>query len=126
MKLVSAFVLGVMIAAPVQAAEAVRRLSADQYRNIIHDVFGASIELGGKLAPDLRLEGLSAIGAARVSITAQDMEQYDAMARSIAAQVVNEKNRRQMVGCAPAAVKQHVRMINSDSGQIIFDQSMLK
>ncbi len=103
MKLVSAFVLGVMIAAPVQAAEAVRRLSADQYRNIIHDVFGASIELGGKLAPDLRLEGLSAIGAARVSITAQDMEQYDAMARSIAAQVVNEKNRRQMVGCAPAS-----------------------
>ena len=81
----------------------VRRLSADQYRNIIHDVFGGSIELGGKLAPDLRLEGLSAVGATRVTITPQDMEQYDAMARSIAAQVVGEKNRRQMVGCTPAS-----------------------
>ncbi len=104
MKRVFAALLGaVMLAPAAQGADAVRRLSADQYRNIVHDVFGASIELGGKLAPDLRLDGLSAIGAARVSITAQDMEQYDAMARSIAAQVVGEKNRRQMVGCAPSS-----------------------
>lgn len=104
MKRFLAAALGALMLAPgAQGADAVRRLSADQYRNIIHDVFGGSIELGGKLAPDLRLDGLSAVGASRVSITAQDMEQYDAMARSIAAQVVGEKNRKQMVGCAPAA-----------------------
>ena len=29
-----------------------RRLTADQYRNIIADVFGADIDLGGRLEPD--------------------------------------------------------------------------
>ena len=113
MKQLRAALLGLLFTAGTAAAvespaspptsPVVRRLSADQYRNIIHDVFGGSIELGGHLAPDLRLEGLSAVGAAKVSITPQDMEQYDAMARSIAAQVVDAKHRGQMIGCRPAA-----------------------
>ncbi len=38
-----------------------RRLTADQYRNIIADVFGEDIDLGGRLEPDLR-DGRPACG----------------------------------------------------------------
>ncbi|MHB1204356.1 MAG: DUF1592 domain-containing protein [Rhodospirillaceae bacterium] len=92
--------------AQVDAAEgeaAVRRIGADQYRNIIHDVFGASIELGGYFSPELRINGLGAVGAAKITVAASDMEQYDAMARIIAGQVTDEKHRGQMIPCRPAA-----------------------
>src|SRR5689334_1346767 len=59
-----------------------RRLSAQQYQNTIADVFGPSIELGGRFEPDLRVGGLLAVGAGTVSITAVGMEQFDAMARN--------------------------------------------
>jgi hypothetical protein len=81
-----------------------RRLTAVQYRNIIRDVFGADIDIGGRLPPDLRVDGLLAIGASHVSITAAGMEQYDAMARAIAAQVVDENHREMLVRCQPASV----------------------
>jgi hypothetical protein len=80
-----------------------RRLSAAQYQNIIRDVFGPTIELGGRFEPDLRVGGLLAVGQGTVSITAVGMEQFDAMARSIAGQVVDEKNRGMMVPCKPAS-----------------------
>ncbi len=82
-----------------------RRLSAEQYQNIVTDVFGPSIELGGRFEPDLRVGGLLAVGAGTVSITAVGMEQFDAMARNIAAQVVSDKNRALMVPCLPADPK---------------------
>ncbi len=93
-------------AALVPAAHApgpatVRRLSADQYRNIIHDVFGRSLDLGGYFEPDLRISGLLAVGSGKVGITPAGMEQYDAMARSIAGQVADEDHRAQMIPCAP-------------------------
>src|SRR4051812_36357400 len=46
-----------------------RRLSADQYQNIIADIFGPTIELGGRFEPDLRVNGLLAVGQSDVSIT---------------------------------------------------------
>lgn len=80
-----------------------RRLTAEQYRNIVQDVFGADIDLGGRLEPDMRVDGLLAVGASRVSITAAGMEQYDAMARAVAAQVVDENHRDMLVPCKPAS-----------------------
>ena len=82
-----------------------RRLSGEQYQNIVADVFGPSIELGGRFEPDLRVGGLLAVGAGTVSITAVGMEQFDAMARNIATQVVSDKNRALMIPCKPADVK---------------------
>ena len=80
-----------------------RRLSAEQYQNILADVFGPTIELGGRFEPELRVGGLLAVGSGTVSITAVGMEQFDAMARNIARQVVDGKNRAMMVPCKPAS-----------------------
>ncbi|MHB1207008.1 MAG: DUF1592 domain-containing protein [Rhodospirillaceae bacterium] len=80
-----------------------RRLSAEQYQNVIHDVFGPTIELGGRFEPDLRVGGLLAVGAGDVSITAAGIEQYDSMARHIASQVVDEKRRDMMLRCKPVS-----------------------
>ncbi|WP_161966170.1 DUF1592 domain-containing protein [Steroidobacter cummioxidans] len=80
-----------------------RRLTAEQYRNIVQDVFGGDIDLGGRFEPDMRVDGLLAVGASRVSITAAGMEQYDAMGRAVAAQVVDQNHRDMLVACKPAS-----------------------
>jgi hypothetical protein len=80
-----------------------RRLTADQYRNIVADVFGEDIDLGGRLEPDLRADGLIAVGAAQVSIAPAGMEQYDAMARAVANQILDTKHRDSVLPCRPAA-----------------------
>jgi hypothetical protein len=80
----------------------VRRLMPDQYRQIITDVFGADIKLGGRFEPDVRYNGLLALGSSRVSLTGTGLEQFDVMARTIARQVVDERHRDALVGCRPA------------------------
>jgi hypothetical protein len=79
-----------------------RRLTADQYRNIVADVFGEDIDLGGRLEPDLRADGLLAVGAAQVSIAPAGMEQYDAMARAVANQILDANHRDSVMPCRPA------------------------
>ncbi len=79
------------------------RLTPAQYRNIITDVFGADIDLGGRFEPDLREDGLLAVGAGIVSVTATGMEQYDAMSRAIAETVVDETHRDLLVPCTPGS-----------------------
>jgi hypothetical protein len=78
-----------------------RRLRPDQYKRVVADVFGPTIKIGGRFEPDLREGGLFAVGASRVGVTATGMEQYDAMARSIAAQVVSEEHRATLIPCTP-------------------------
>jgi len=80
-----------------------RRLTAEQYRNIVQDVFGGDIDLGGRFEPDMRVDGLLSVGASQVSITAAGMEQYDAMGRAVAAQVVDQNHRDMLVPCKPAS-----------------------
>jgi len=92
-----------LIAPPVIASALVtRRLTADQYKQTIADIFGQTIKIGGRFEPDIRENGLVAIGAGKVSVTAAGIEQYDAMARSIATQVLNEQHRRMFLPCVPA------------------------
>src|SRR5207244_717928 len=87
-----------VVAGPV----AMRRLTQEQYKQIVSDIFGPTIRLGGRFEPDLRDAGLLAVGASQVSVTASGIEQYDQMARSIAAQVVDEQHRGSMIPCKPA------------------------
>jgi len=82
-----------------------RRLTSDQYANIIAEVFGPSIQLSGRFEPDARVDGLVEVGAGRVSVSVDGMAQYDSMARGIAAQVVSEINRKDTIPCTPANVK---------------------
>jgi hypothetical protein len=79
-----------------------RRLTADQYRNIVADVFGDDIDLGGRLEPDVRADGLLAVGATQVSIAPAGMEQYDAMARAVANQILDAVHRDTVMSCRPA------------------------
>ncbi len=81
----------------------IRRLSRDQYQTIIADVFGPGMKLGGRFEPVPREEGLLAVGAARVGLTASGFEQYDAIARTIAAQVVDQQHRNVLIPCKPAS-----------------------
>jgi hypothetical protein len=79
----------------------IRRLTEAQYRQTIADIFGDDIKVAGRFEPDMRAEGLLAVGTAKVTITPSGFEQYDAMAQGIAEQVVDEKHRRRLVGCKP-------------------------
>jgi hypothetical protein len=88
-----------VVAGPV----AMRRLTQEQYRQIIADVFGPTVRLGGRFEPDVREAGLLAVGASQVSITASGLEQYDSMARAIASQVVDENHRELLIPCQPAS-----------------------
>jgi hypothetical protein len=83
-------------------AMAVRRLTESQYRNIIRDAFGPSIQLNARFEPELREAGLQSIGNAQLSVTTSGFEQYFSLAKSVAAQVVDEKKRAEFVNCVPA------------------------
>ncbi len=102
---IAALSLGVALAADapaeVDTSTVARRLTADEYRTIITDVFGPTVELGGRFEPELRVKGLLAVGTTHVSVTSAGMEQYDSMARSIASQVVDPKH-RDLIPCRPA------------------------
>jgi hypothetical protein len=80
-----------------------RRLTSDQYRRVIADVFGPTIKVQGRFEPGLREQGLLALGTGRVGVTATGMEQYDAMAHGIAQQVVGREHRRTLVACTPVS-----------------------
>lgn len=114
----AAAAVGVVMAyaAPVSAAEkepemkgdapVVRRLSPEQYRQSIADIFGETIKIGGRFEPEVRFDGLLAVGATRVSVTNTGFEQYDLIARAIAQQVVDEPQRTNLIPCKPASAKQ--------------------
>jgi hypothetical protein len=84
-----------------QEAKALR-LTPEQYKLVIADIFGPQIDLGGRLEPGMRVGGLLTVGAGSVSVTAAGIEQYDAMADAIAEQVLlKEQNRKVLLPCAP-------------------------
>jgi hypothetical protein len=84
----------------------IRRLTPGEYRRIIADVFGPTIAIEGRFEPERRENGLDAVGARHVSVTAAGMEQYDAIARGVATQVVDERHRATLIPCAPGAADQ--------------------
>jgi len=87
------------------AAATMRRLTQQQYRNVIADVFGPDMKIVGRMDPDIRKDGLLQIGATEATFTPGGLEQYDAMARAIAAEVLDEKSRKFFMPCAPASEK---------------------
>lgn len=87
---------------PLGQVVAMRRLTEAQYRNSIADIFGPDIKVAGRFEPIVRpVHELIATGAAASTISPAGLEQFDAMARNIAAQVFAEKNRAQFMACAP-------------------------
>jgi len=88
-------------AASSTAPPMLRRLTEAQYRRTIADIFGTDIKIVGRFEPDLRSNGLLAVGTTAVSVTAGGFEQYEQMARNIAAQVTDGVHRDKLIGCAP-------------------------
>ena len=80
-----------------------KRLTEDQYRTIIADVFGPQIVVTGEFDPILREGELIATSAGRATISASSFERLERLAHSIATQVVDPANRQLLIGCAPAA-----------------------
>src|ERR1700742_219949 len=81
----------------------VRRLTESQYRATVADVFGSDVPITARFERGLREEGLLAIGTSEAGISAYSIEQYDAGAHSVAAAVLDEKNRAATVPCKTAA-----------------------
>jgi hypothetical protein len=79
-----------------------RRLTEEQYANIVADVFGSQIQIAGRFDPLLRTDGLVALGARSARITPAGFEQYYELAKSIAAQVTAPANRDDLIPCKPA------------------------
>jgi hypothetical protein len=86
-------------------AMSVRRITEAQYRNIIRDTFGPGLQMNARFEPELREEGLQSIGNAQLSVTTSGFEQYFALAKGVASQVVDPKKRAELVGCMPADPK---------------------
>ncbi len=77
-----------------------RRLTEQEYRNSIADIFGKEIEVRGSFEPTKRTNGLAAVSTALLSVTPVGFESFNKMADDIAAQVTAEKYRAKLP-CAP-------------------------
>jgi hypothetical protein len=110
--------------AAIASPTVLRRLTQLQYKNIVADIFGADIKIGGRFEPDMRENGLLELGAGKASIPAAGLAQYVGMARSVAAQVLDENHRASFVGCTPADKKASddtcARQFIADSGQLLY------
>src|SRR5579864_788287 len=83
-----------------------RRLTEQEYRNSIADIFGKDIAVQGVFEPGKRIGGLIEASTAILSITPVGFDSYSKMADSIAVQVTNEKNRARLVPCKPKSATQ--------------------
>lgn len=85
------------VAAPPQ----MRRLTQAQYRQTIAEIFGPQIKIVGRFEPDIRVDGLIAVGTSSVGVSPAGLEHYDEMARSIAGQTLAPDNIAKIMPCAP-------------------------
>ena len=91
--------------APSQSyVSALRRLTADEYRSSIADVFGKTIEVRGVFEPTVRMGGLQAASTTVLSVTPAGFESFSKMADSIGGQVTSEAYRSNLP-CTPKSPK---------------------
>ncbi len=84
-----------------QAQMSLVRLTPEQYQRTIHDVFGDSIqfEKNRKGVFAAREQGLLALANRKLTVDIDELEQDEAIAQKIAAQVVDAQHRSALVGC---------------------------
>jgi hypothetical protein len=94
-----------VVAAPAETyVVSMRRLTEQEYRNSVADIFGKEIEVRGSFEPTARSNGLAALSTAVRSVTAVGFESFNKMANDITAQVTAEKYRAKLP-CAPKDTK---------------------
>ena len=82
-----------------------RRLTEAEYRRSIADIFGPNIKIKGRFEPEVRRDGLIAIGSGQASISSSGMEQYYAMAQGVSAQILGPQGRKVYVPCQPSSAQ---------------------
>lgn len=107
-----------------------QRLTEAQYRNAIADIFGADIVVAGRFEPIIRPDqGLIAGGAAMAAISPAGFEQYDNIARNIAAQVVDTEHRSTLLPCEPrvadAPDDECAAQIYAQVGRLLFRRPLM-
>lgn len=135
----SLLISGVLVVLPVSAKTTeepdsaggpavMRRLTESQYRATIGQIFGKDIPIVGRFEPGLRSEGLIAVGTSEAGISPFSIEQYDASARGIAAAVVSEEHRGELVPCEPKSDKNFdatcARKFVDKFGRLLFRRPM--
>jgi hypothetical protein len=85
----------------VGGPQLMRRLTESQYRATIADIFTPDVQIAARFERGLREEGLMAIGTSQAGMSPFSMEQYEAAALSISADVVSETHRARFVPCKP-------------------------
>lgn len=85
-------------------ASKMRRLSHVEYANTIHDIFGDYVAVPEELEPDTSINGFTSIGNAQLATSRRGVEQYEAAALEIAAQVMRNPARVNLVDCTPDGV----------------------
>jgi len=104
------------------------RLSPSQYKQSIQEVFGRSIAITGRFEPELRDDGMAALGARRASVTDTGLERYDDLARGIAAQVVSPRNRDTLIPCKPVnaagADEACARTFITQTGRLLYRRAL--
>ncbi len=105
-----------------------RRLTEEQYRNTIVDVFGSTVTYGGRFDPLERKDGLTELGARSARVTPSGIEQYYTVARTIAAQVVSGENRDILFPCKPADAKTAddacAKQFFTETGRMLFRRAL--
>ncbi|HWU55114.1 MAG TPA: DUF1592 domain-containing protein [Rhizomicrobium sp.] len=93
------------LAAGSDQVAGLRRLSEQEYRNSVADIFGKDIAVQGMFEPQIRMSGLIATSTSVLSVTPAGFESFSKMADSIAVQVTDEKHRGKLVSCTPKSAK---------------------
>ncbi len=102
----------------------VRLITQEQYLNTVEYLFGPTIKADIKFAPVRREGGLLALGAASAVVVPAVLTQFEHIARTIAAQVVDPVHRDVLVPCTPvsetASGPACARMFLSEVGRLLF------
>jgi hypothetical protein len=78
------------------------RITPEEYRHSIHDIFGASVRIpDNQVEPGFREEGLLALGTRKLTISSAGLERYESVAEEIASQVVDPRRRAALLNCKP-------------------------
>ena len=97
--------LRLTVDASALAEPGLRLMSQSQYVDTINRIFGQDIAVKARFAPVKREEGLLAVGAGKAVLTSGALDPLDAVARAVAAQVVNAEHRDYLLPCKPVAAK---------------------
>ena len=101
----TAMAAGAGLASSDVDAPMMRRLTPQQYLRVMTDLFGPTVEIAGRFEPVARQGGLLEVGTGTVGLTSTGFEQYDGIARGIAASILDAEHRDVLMPCKPASEK---------------------